>query len=81
VSLLVSLGPEEPSYVMPDLTGLHLLELPSRMNALGLKMGRVVFVPSVGLSPGTIVGTAPARGARVQPATAVEIQVVGDAGE
>jgi len=81
VSLLVSLGPEEPSYVMPDLTGLSLLELPARINSLGLKMGRVVFVPSVGLPRGTVVGTAPGRGARVQAATAVEIQVVGDSGE
>lgn len=81
VSLLVSLGPEEPSYVMPDLTGLNLLELPSRMNRLGLRMGRVVQVPSVGLPRGTVVGTVPARGARVQAATAVEIQVVGDTGE
>jgi beta-lactam-binding protein with PASTA domain len=81
VSLLVSLGPEEPSYVMPDLTGLSLQELPSRMNALGLKMGRVVLVPSVGLPRGTVVGTVPARGARVQATTAVEIQVVGDTGE
>lgn len=81
VSLLVSLGPEEPAYVMPDLTGLNLLELPARMNVLGLKMGRVALVPSVGLPRGTVVGTVPARGARVHPSTAVEIQVVGDTGE
>ncbi len=80
VSLLVSLGPEEPAYVMPDLTGLSLIELPGRMNGLGLKMGRVVFVPSVGLPKGTIVGSAPPQGARVQAGTAVEIQVVGETG-
>jgi len=80
VSLLVSLGPEQPAYVMPDFTGLSLLELPSRLHPLGLKMGRVIFVPSVGLPKGTVVGTAPGRGGRVQAGTAVEIQVVGDSG-
>lgn len=80
VSLLVSMGPEEPAYVMPDLTGLNLLELPSRINPLGLKLGSVVFVPAVGLPRGTVVGTVPGRGARIPAGAAVEIQVVGDTG-
>lgn len=80
VSLLVSLGPREEAYVMPDLSGLSLIELASRLSAMRLKMGQLVLVPSVGLPRGTIVGTVPARGARVTAGTAVEIQVVGDSG-
>lgn len=78
VSLLVSLGPQSPSYVMPDFTGLTMLDLPSRLWPMGLRLGRVTFMPSVGLPQGTIVGTVPARGGRVWWGTAVEIQVVGD---
>jgi serine/threonine-protein kinase len=78
VNLLVSLGEEPASYVMPDLTGLSLIELPGRLRELGLRLGRLVTVPSVGLPKGTVVGTTPARGARVRAGTAVEIHVVGD---
>ncbi|MGH9815419.1 MAG: PASTA domain-containing protein [Candidatus Acidiferrales bacterium] len=80
VSLLVSLGPEPPSFVMPDLTGLDALELPARLAPLGLRLGKLVAVPSGGLPRGTVVGTTPARGARAWSGTAVDIQVVGDVG-
>ena len=81
VSLLVSLGPQAASYVMPDLSGTSILELPGRLAPMGMRMGRVVFLPSVGLPRGTVLGTVPARGARAWSGTAVEIQVVGDSGE
>ncbi len=80
VNLLVSLGEEPASYVMPDLTGLSLMELAGRLRELGLRLGRLVTVPSVGLPRGTVVGTSPPRGARVWAGTAVEIHVVGDSG-
>lgn len=80
VSLLVSLGAETPSFVMPDLTGLNALELPARLNPLGLRLGKLVMVPSGGLPQGTVVGTMPGRGARAWSGTAVDIQVVGDSG-
>jgi serine/threonine-protein kinase len=76
VNLLVTLPPEEPSYLMPDLAGTSLAEAARRLSEAGLRMARVQTVSSPDTPRGTVVGTDPARGRRITPSTTVEILVV-----
>lgn len=75
VSLLVSLGQREPAYVMPDVTGLPLIEAQRQLSAGGLRLSKITFAPSAEIRRGTVTSQIPARGARVPPGTLVELQV------
>jgi len=75
VNLLVSLGPREPAYVMPDLVGLTLTEVPVRLSAAGLRLAKITAVPSTESPRSTVVAQVPPRGARILAGTAVELQV------
>ncbi len=75
VNLLVAAAEREFSYVMPDYAGLSLSEVPGRLNAAGLRLGRVVFVPAGGSPRATVVGQWPSRGARVRAGSAVALRI------
>ncbi|HEV2386855.1 MAG TPA: PASTA domain-containing protein [Candidatus Acidoferrales bacterium] len=76
VSLLVSLGPRPPAFVMPDLTGLAVSDAQSRLQAAGVGFPSVAFVTTAGAAAGSIVGQNPPTGGRVDRATDVQLNVV-----
>ncbi|HEV2490922.1 MAG TPA: PASTA domain-containing protein [Candidatus Acidoferrales bacterium] len=75
VDLLVSLGPEPAAYVMPGLTGLTLADAQEKLSTAGLKVSQVTPLPGGGVPLGTVIAQLPAKGARIEPGTSVELQV------
>jgi eukaryotic-like serine/threonine-protein kinase len=75
VDLLVSLGPAPAAYVMPGLTGLALAEAEQKISAAGLKVTQVTPLPGGGVPLGSVISQLPAKGARIDPGTGVELQV------
>jgi eukaryotic-like serine/threonine-protein kinase len=78
VSVLVSLGARPAAYVMPDLTGLGLGEAQKRLAGAGLRVARITNVPSAAAA-GTVIDQLPARGARVDGSTNIELRVAEQA--
>ncbi len=76
VNLLVSLGPAETAFVAPDFTGLPLSEAASRINASGLRMGRLTFTPLPGGTRGMVVAQSPPRGSKIAARGSVELTIV-----
>jgi serine/threonine-protein kinase len=68
VSLLISTGAGEQSFVMPDLIGRELGAIRRQLESLGFD------VTAPGLSAGTIVAQRPAPGARITRATEILLQ-------
>ncbi len=75
VDFLVSLGARPASYVMPELIGLSLNEAEARFSGTGLKVAKLTLTPLPGGLHGTVVGQTPARGARVDASTPIELQI------
>jgi beta-lactam-binding protein with PASTA domain len=75
VNLLVSLGPPEMAYVMPDLTGVTLAEAERRLLVAGLALERVLLTPGPEDRRGAVVGQSVPRGSRVAAGTHVEVQL------
>ena len=75
VDMLVSLGPRPVSYVMPELVGQSLGEAETKLTGIGLKSPKLTLTPLPGGLHGTVVGQAPARGARMDASTQVELQI------
>lgn len=75
VDLLVSLGPQPAAFVMPDVTGLPLAEAQAKLSAAGLKAPKLAQSAIPGTPAGIVIGQAPPRGQKVDPAAALELQV------
>jgi serine/threonine-protein kinase len=75
VDLLVSIGARSSAFMMPELSGLPLGEGESKLTSAGLKVAKLTFSPIPGLLHGTIARQLPARGARVDTSTSIELQV------
>jgi len=75
VDLLVSLGPEPPAYVMPELVGLPAAEAESKLNAAGLKVAKLATATVPDAVHGAVIDQTPGRGQRVDPTTPIELQV------
>jgi serine/threonine-protein kinase len=75
VDLLVSIGAKPAAFVMPDLSGLPLGEGESKLTGAGLKVAKLTISPIPDLPHGTIAQQVPARGARVDASTSIELQV------
>lgn len=76
VNLLVSAGPREPAYVMPDLTGLSVTDAQRRLFLADLRVIKIVPTPSAYAPRGSVIAHLPPRGARVTPNTPIELHVV-----
>jgi eukaryotic-like serine/threonine-protein kinase len=74
VDLLVSSGPPETSYLMPDLSGRPVETAASWLGQLGL-VPRIVRVPSRGRDPGVVLDHRPSAGERVKAGDIVELKV------
>jgi len=73
VSLLVSTGAGEESFVMPDLVGREVSSVRRQLDALGFR----VQAPPGTASIGTIVTQSPAPGSRITRATTIQLQATG----
>ena len=75
VDMLVSLGQRPAAYVMPELIGQSLNEAESKLTGIVLKSPRLTLTPLPGGLHGTVLGQTPARGARLEASTQVELQI------
>jgi serine/threonine-protein kinase len=75
VHRIVSLGPDPPRFVMPDLTGLTLGTATRWIEAMGFRRGPVRRVPSEAAAPNAIVGQWPLAGYPVRPRAVIELAV------
>ena len=75
VDMLVSLGQRPAAYVMPELIGQSLNEAESKLTGIGLKSPKLTLTPLPGGLHGTVLGQTPARGARLEASTQVELQI------
>jgi len=75
VHRLVSRGPRERAWVMPDLTGLSRTAAERWIGLCGLRPGPVRRVPASGRAPGTVVGQLPLAGYPVRARDVVELSV------
>src|SRR4030095_2444019 len=55
VNILVSLGPLEPSFVMPDVVGKRLDQVAPRIRSEGFQVGKLTYRKASGVQPGVIV--------------------------
>jgi eukaryotic-like serine/threonine-protein kinase len=77
MDLLISLGPSEADYVMPDLSGLMPIDALRRLAAAGLKLGKFITSPGPPERRGSVVGQSVPRGSRVVSGTTVDLQLGG----
>ena len=75
VDLLVSLGPQPPAYVMPQLIGMPAAEAESKLNAAGLKVAKLASATVPGAVQGAVIDQTPEHGRRVDANTPIELQV------
>jgi beta-lactam-binding protein with PASTA domain len=75
VHRLVSDGPRNPRWVMPDLVGRTLRDAQEWITLCGFRNGAVRRVPAEGRRSGTIVGQLPLSGYPVAPRDIVELTV------
>jgi beta-lactam-binding protein with PASTA domain len=75
VNLLVSASLPATAYAMPELVGLPLAEAESKLAAAGLRTPQIALLPDANLGRGTILAQTPARGQRVDGATAITLQM------
>ena len=75
IDLLVSLGSRPAAYVMPEMIGLSLAEAESKLSGTGLKVAKLTFSSFPGTLHGTVASQTPARGARVDSSTTIELQL------
>jgi len=75
VDILVSRGPESPSFVMPDLIGKEASKVLVFFESKGLKLSKIEEVSYFGLKPGIIVKQFPSPGFEISTRNQVGIQV------
>lgn len=74
-SLLVSLGPGNRDFVMPDLIGRRADDVVSWLREAGLNVTDVNYRPYLGVAPGIVLRQTPPSGYRVTPRAAVALDV------
>ena len=73
VALLVSSGPGEEVFVMPDLLGREIGGVRRQLEAMGFR----VFTPPAAPSLGAIVSQTPGAGSRLAPGATIVLQAMG----
>lgn len=74
-SLLVSLGPGNRDFVMPDLIGRRATSVITWLREAGLNVTDVNYKSYLGVEPGTVLRQTPPSGYRVTPRAAVTLDV------
>jgi len=72
VDVLVTQGPREPSYVMPQLIGLNDADAQHRLDAAGLRH-KLNYVTAPQWPHGSVIDQSPAPGSRIPVSAAVEL--------
>lgn len=76
VTLLVSAGPEEIAFVMPDLIGRNVDDVMMFLQDAGLRLGDIHDEDYEGVEPGTITQQEPKAGGRVAAQDIISLSVV-----
>ena len=74
-SLLVSRGPGNRDFVMPDLIGRKSDAALVMLREAGLSVTDVIYKPYLGVEPGVVLRQTPSSGYRVTPRAAVSLEV------
>jgi serine/threonine-protein kinase len=74
-SLLVSLGPRNRDYVMPDLIGRRAGEVLDSLRLAGLKVAEVRYRTYPGVGPGVVLRQVPAAGHKVSPQGQIALDI------
>jgi serine/threonine-protein kinase len=74
-SLLVSRGPRDVSYVMPDLIGKDAQQVLAILERAGLKVTDVRYRSYPGIAPGIVLRQSPSAGQRVSARAALSLDV------
>lgn len=75
VNVLVSLGPIEQYYLMPDLAAQVADALVARMRGEGFRLGKITYFEQAGMPPGRIVGQQPAAGYKISKNDVINLEV------
>jgi serine/threonine-protein kinase len=75
VNVLVSLGPIEQSFVMPDVVGKRLDQIGPKVRAEGFKLDNVRYRKAAGVEPGLIMQQLPQAGHRLSKNDAIDLEV------
>jgi serine/threonine-protein kinase len=75
LALLVSEGPVETDYLMPDLIGRRAEECLDSLRQAGLKVAEVRYRNYPGVAPGIVLRQSPPAGHRVSPQASVSLDV------
>lgn len=74
-SLLVSLGPLNRDYIMPDLIGRRAGEVLDALRLAGLKVAEVRYRTYPGVGPGVVLRQVPAAGHKVSPQGQIALDI------
>jgi len=74
-SLLVSLGPRNRDYVMPDLIGKKAGEVLDALRLAGLKVAEIRYRTYSGVGPGVILRQVPPAGHKVSPQGQISLEI------
>lgn len=75
VDILISKGPTEHSFIMPDLIGKDIDLVVSFFESKGLKISKIIDIPYPGLRPGIIIKQFPSSGFRINSKNLINLQV------
>lgn len=75
VNILVSTGPREVAYVMPDLIGKEVKEVAPVLRAWGFQIGNIRYQNYPGVKPGMIIKQLPLAGYKIQKQKLVSLDV------
>lgn len=76
VDVTVSLGPVTLSIVVPDLIGKTLSDAKKTIEAAGISIGNITYIPSPDLLPNTVIEQFPQAGDLVEAKQAIDLVVV-----
>jgi beta-lactam-binding protein with PASTA domain len=75
VNVLVSLGPVDRYYVMPDLKGRPASEAIERVRSEGFRLGEITYTRDVGVRAGTVVQQRPRAGYKLSKTDIILLEV------
>ena len=75
VNILVSLGPMEQSYTMPDLVSQSFDSVSARARVEGFKIGKPTYRKYPGIAPGIVIQQKPQAGYRLSKNDSILLEV------
>lgn len=73
VDLVVAVGGQSESFLMPDLAGQDLLFVREKLRAMGFRVGAVRYESRQGAFPNTVIGQTPKAGALIREGDSIEL--------